>query len=118
MSRRPGFSPTAARLACSASARLVTGFSGGGGGAVTSCPSILASTSSSTASRYWSVYWDGSKSTVIESIRDEAILSSWDRTSTSSSRNSKSGTRTSSGHIRSEEHTSELQSPVHLVCRL
>src|SRR4051794_41601622 len=28
------------------------------------------------------------------------------------------GRRTSGGWVRSEEHTSELQSPVHLVCRL
>ncbi len=51
-----------------------------------------------SASRYSSRYWPGSKSMVMLSISDSAMASSWGRTGTSSSRNAKSGARTSSGH--------------------
>src|SRR5262249_30655406 len=56
-------------------------------GRTRSLPSILAWTSASSASRYASRYADGSKSSVIVSISEAAILSSCDRTSTFSSRN-------------------------------
>src|SRR5690242_20908580 len=69
-------------------------------GRTISLPSILAWTTASSASRYASLYWSGSKSSVIVSMSEAAIFSSCDRTSMSSSRKAKSGLRTSSGHSR------------------
>src|SRR4051794_41978483 len=54
------------------------------------------------------------------SLHDALPISSWTATGSSAStgvRSSRS-TKPSPSRSRSEEHTSELQSPVHLVCRL
>src|SRR5438876_8347727 len=49
------------------------------------------------------------------SVVSPSIRSTWDSAREARSASSASGVR---AKTRSEEHTSELQSPVHLVCRL
>src|SRR5258708_17269666 len=46
------------------------------------------------------------------------ILAPCDRAASTLTRGALDGTTTVAGTLRSEEHTSELQSPDHLVCRL
>src|SRR6266487_6272385 len=82
-------------------------------------PSTVSSRQCACSRRYWaSRYLASSKRSVTEGnyVVTGSSLSSWARNGAAG------GPGTTPGAaprvVRSEEHTSELQSPVHLVCRL